>query len=279
MSFVDQEEVIKLTNNLMKEIFNSVNLDFPKEIPIITYQEAMEKFSSDKPDCRFELPLKTANSLFKESQFKVFQSIIQEGGLIKGLKLPKGTEHLSRKKIDALLESISMFDIKGISWIHHKENNEIQSPLSKFLTEKEIKDCLSTFETETGDSILLIGHINPAQTHDAAAKLRVECAKLLNLIKGNYSLLWVVDFPLFETSKSTGEITPIHHPFTSPNHDDINKLESHPLQVRSVAYDIVLNGFEIEEEASEYMRKPFKIKFLKFSRCLMKIFKINLGFS
>ncbi|MFC1617576.1 aspartate--tRNA ligase [Candidatus Margulisiibacteriota bacterium] len=242
-SFVEPKDIINVTNGTIKAAFNTIGYDL-SDIPTITYQDAMDLYGSDAPDLRFDLPLTDITKKCAKLEFKIFKDVYDQGGMIKGIRVPNGADILSRKKVDDLTEEVRMFDIKGILAIHLRSKEEIASPLTKFLSEIELNEWIQEFQAETGDSILFIAHQNPKMVNAALSKIRSLIANLTGIEKKQFAACWVIDFPLFETG-SDGNITPSHHPFTAPMDEDIPLLDSEPEKVRSKAYDIVINGTEI----------------------------------
>ena len=245
MSFIDELTIMSLTNDLLKSAFESVNVPFPQTIPKITYSDAMNRFGSDKPDIRFDLELVDTESLFDQSDFKVFRSIREQQGHIKLIRVPGGSTHLSRKKFDQLTELTKPLGVPGIAWIHFQESGEISSPIAKFLTEEELSTLKDISKVESGDTLIFVANNDLSIVNTALGVLRSTLIEQLQLKPNKeHALCWIVDFPLFEKN-SDGEIQAMHHPFTSPNPDDRDLLKTNPENVRARAYDIVLNGYEI----------------------------------
>ena len=243
LSFVNQEDVINLTNGLLKAAFEAVELEFPTHINRLTYDEALENYGTDAPDLRFDLKLKNITPLFTNTSFQVFRDIYENQGLIKGFKVPNGMANLSRKKIDELLELIKPLGIKGLSYVHYVSKEEQSSPLIKFLSEEEKQSLLADFQPEPGDTILIVADKNQKIVNTALSKLRLTIADWFNLKTEKFELVWVTDFPLFELESETNSLTSTHHPFTMPK--EVEFLDKNPLLVHSLAYDIVLNGIEL----------------------------------
>lgn len=247
MSFVEQEDVMdvneRLLYKLIQEFKPGANLLF-KEAKRLTYDEAMNKYGSDKPDLRFDLEIQDVCDVFKESEFQVFAGALSSGGVIKALKIPGSADKFSRKDIDELTEVAKIYKAKGLAYII-KENDELRSPILKFLGEAEIESLVSTVGLENGD-IVFFG----ADTFDVACtalgQVRLACAKKLELMNDNdYAICWVTDFPMFEYNEEFDCMQACHHPFTSPYIEHIDKLKTAPEEVLSKAYDLVLNGNEI----------------------------------
>jgi aspartyl-tRNA synthetase len=244
MSFVDQYGIRSLINGVLKAVFKAA--EHPWADPIeMTYETAMTTYGSDKPDLRFGLPFVTLNTVFENTSFQVFSTILKQNGTIAALTVPKGTEKLSRKILDGLSEAVAPFGLKGIAWIHRQLDGTISSPLAKFLSPEELEVLFEKASVEVGDTCILAAHDHSETAYSALGQVRLQLADILQLRDNSARLLWVTDFPLFEKDPKTGEILSKHHPFTSPHPDDLHLLETKPEAVRSLAYDIVFNGTEI----------------------------------
>jgi aspartyl-tRNA synthetase len=242
MSFIEEEDIRALINSLLVNIFKLINVDIDSDIPVMNYNEAIEKYGTDRPDLRFDLAFQNITEICKEVDFNVFRSIANDNGLIKGFVVNNAEQYFSRKILDELNELVKPSGLKGISWIKVKADG-VQSPIAKFLSESQMKAILAKFKAVPGDTIILAGNTNSKNVNSALSTLRLNIADKLKLAKKKYALLWVNEFPLFE--KIDGKLTSVHHPFTAPNPTDIDKLQSSPEQIRSQAYDIVLNGVEL----------------------------------
>jgi len=245
MSFVDQEDIFTIVEGLMKQFFKEVwkrELQIP--LPRLSFDEAMEKYGSDKPDVRFNLEMKTLNSLFSNTGFKVFKDAIDNKGIVTGLLAPSCGDY-TRNQLDVLTDFVKGHGAKGLIWIRVKEN-ELESPTMKFFTDEEKKNLTVSLNAKAGDLIFILSG-SKLKTLSTMGALRLEMAKRLALIKENSEpkLLWVTDFPLFEWDEETGRFYAMHHPFTSPRIEDIPLMESDPGKVKARAYDLVLNGNEI----------------------------------
>ncbi len=245
MSFVDQEDIFEVVEGLMQRFFKEVwqkELHLP--LPRLSFDEAMERYGSDKPDLRFELEMKTLNHIFENTTFKVFQDQIQNKGEITGLVAP-GCSDYTRNQLDVLTDFIKKLGAGGLIWIRVKEEG-LESPTMKFFTDVEQANLTSFLGAKPGDLILILTG-KKYKTLGLMGMLRLEMARRLNLINENSApkLLWVVDFPLFEWDEDTQRFYAMHHPFTSPNVDDIPFMDSDPGKVKARAYDLVLNGSEV----------------------------------
>ena len=244
MSFATQDTVIEVTEGYLKDLFKKFkNMDIETPLPRLTWREAMERFGSDKPDLRFGLELQDLTEVVRNCEFKVFSGAVAEGGSVRGINIPGGAS-MGRKQIDALTEFVKTYKAKGLAW-YKASPDGASSSFAKFVTEDELKSVLDTLGTKEGDLALIVADKYDKVVFDSLGALRCEMANRLGLIKENdYKLLWVTDFPLFEKDPETGVCSPMHHPFTMPNPDDLDYLETAPEKVRSVAYDIVINGTE-----------------------------------
>ena len=245
MSFVDQENIFEVVERLMKELFKQIwNLELSLPILRLNYDEAMEKYGSDKPDLRFDLRLITLNPIFTNSEFKVFKQAVENNNIITGINA-KGCGKYNRSQIDALSEFAKNLGSKGLIWLKVTSDN-INSPVAKYLSGKETNELISIFDAKEGDLILILGG-EKEKTLQQLGSLRLEVAKREGLISDNthHSLLWVTDFPLFEWDEVTKRYYAMHHPFTSPRVDDIKFMDKEPSKVKARAYDLVLNGNEI----------------------------------
>ena len=263
MSFVDQENVFQVVEDLMKVLFKDIwSTDLKLPIPRLTYDEALENYGSDKPDCRFEMKIKNLNSVFAKSGFKVFSDVINSNGIVAGI-IANGCADYSRSQIDNLTEFVKNAGAKGLVWFKIK-GGEIESPTAKFLSDEERQNLVKALSPKDGDLILLLAG-EKSKTLSQLGSLRLEMAKRIEIIKSDTlpSLLWVTDFPLFEYDEETKRFYAMHHPFTSPRIEDILLMETDPGKVKARAYDLVLNGNEIAGGSirihnSELQAKMFK---------------------
>ena len=243
MSFVEKEDIFKIVEGLVEEVFEIVDIKVPENIERMSYYEAMEKYGSDKPDLRFDMKLKDISDIVKDSDFNIFSSTVNDGGQVKGITVKNGAD-FSRSQIDNYTDYVKQFGAKGLAWISLKKN-EIKSPIAKFLADKEIEDIKNKMEAEAGDLMLFVADSKKVVA-DSLGNLRVKLAEDLDLIPENeYKFVWIVDFPLFEYDEKEKRFAPQHHPFTAPLDEDIELIESDPAKVRSDAYDLVLNGEEL----------------------------------
>jgi aspartyl-tRNA synthetase len=244
MSFIQREDVIQVVEGMMSLLFRELKgIELKSPFPRLTWEEAMNRYGSDKPDIRFGLELSDFTDALRDSQAKVFSSAIQKGGVVKGIRVPKGGE-LSRKDLDDLTPFVATFGAKGIAWTRLTEEGW-QSPIAKFLSESEQKEIEKIASAEVGDIILFSADTSKI-VHDALGNLRLHLGQKLGLIPENeYALVWVLDFPLMEFDPAEKRFVALHHPFTAPLDEDLPMLDTEPAKARSKAYDLALNGVEI----------------------------------
>ncbi len=249
MSFVDSNDVISVNENLVARIWKRI-LDVDVAVPIrrISYKEAMADYGTDRPDLRFDMKLKDISDIAKQSSFKVFTSVIENGGIVKGLCVPKG-EKYSRSDIEKTLTNfVADYGAKGLAWSKVKTENDKLSLLggcAKFFSPQAQQQIIERFEAKDGDLLLFVAD-KEAAANKALAPLRCKLARDLKLYdQQQFGFVWVVDFPLFEWNEDQKRYDSLHHPFTSPIEEDLHKLETDPANICSQAYDIVVNGSEI----------------------------------
>ena len=245
LSFVDVDDVIDVNERLLAYLFKEV-LDVEVSLPIqrMTWQEAMDRFGSDKPDLRFGMELKEITELVKNCGFGVFTGAIENGGSVRGINA-KGQGSMPRKKIDALVDFAKGYGAKGLAYIAIQEDGSLKSSFAKFMTEEEMSAIVSALDGQAGDLLLFAADRNKIVWNVLGA-LRVELAGQMGLLdKNEYRFVWITEFPQFEWSDEEERFVAMHHPFTMPMDEDLDKLESDPGSVRAKAYDIVLNGTEI----------------------------------
>lgn len=245
MSFVDQEDIFTIVEGLMKRFFKQIwERDLQIPLPRLSFDEAIEKYGSDKPDLRFDLEMKTLNDIFNNTGFKVFKDAVDTNGVITGLLAPSCGDY-TRNQLDVLTDFVKGHGAKGLIWIRVKDG-ELESPTMKFFSDEEKQNLTKSLNAKQGDLIFILSGPK-LKTLNTMGALRLEMAKRLNLIKEDSApkLLWVTDFPLFEWDEETGRFYAMHHPFTSPRVADIPLMSSDPGKVKARAYDLVLNGSEI----------------------------------
>ncbi|GBF10058.1 aspartate--tRNA ligase [Tepidibacillus sp. HK-1] len=259
MSFMPLQEFQDLMEEMMVGLFQET-IGYKVERPFLrmTYQEAMDRYGSDKPDIRFGLELKDISEVLKDSEFKVFKNTIENGGQIKAINA-KGCAHYSRKEIDQLTEFVTRYGAKGLAWLAFKEG-EVKGSIAKFVTEEELKQMKAILEVENGDLLLFVADQKKVVA-DALGNLRLKLGKDLNLIPHDvYQFLWVTDFPLLAYDDEEGRYVAEHHPFTMPKTEDIPLLDSDPAKVRAQAYDMVLNGYELGGGSMRIYKKEIQEK-------------------
>jgi aspartyl-tRNA synthetase len=244
MSFVGEEDVMAIAEGLMAAVFKEVlGLEIKTPFPRLPYDEAMARYGLDKPDLRFGLELKDLSDIVKDSGFKVFATVVKNGGIVKALNA-KGCVDFSRKEIDDLTEFVGIYRAKGLAWIKVKED-EWQSPIAKFFTAEEKAAMAERLDMKPGDLVFFVAD-QPKVTNEALGHLRNHLAEKLGLINENeFNFLWVTLFPLMEYDEEAKRYQALHHPFTSPTEEDYALLETNPLAAKSRAYDLVLNGSEV----------------------------------
>ena len=245
MSFVDQENIFELVEGLMANLFKEVKgYEINTPIPRITFDEAMEKYGSDKPDLRFGLEMKTLNNLFEKSEFRVFKDSIENEGIITGL-LAEGCGDYTRNQLDVLTDYVKKLGAGGLIWMRVKEDG-LDAPIAKFLSDEEKDNLIKEMGAKPGDLLFILSG-QKLKTLGYMGALRLEMARRLELIKGDEkpALLWVTDFPLLEWDDETQRYYAMHHPFTSPRIEDLDLLDKDPGAVKARGYDLVLDGNEI----------------------------------
>ena len=245
LSFVDVDDVIDVNERLLQKLFKeTIGVDVPLPIQRMTWQEAMDRFGSDKPDIRFGMELTNVTEVVKDCEFGVFKGAIENGGTVRGINA-KGQGNMPRKKIDALVDFAKGYGAKGLAYIAIHEDGTIKSSFAKFMKEEEMKALIQAMDGENGDLLLFAADKNKV-VWDVLGALRLELANQMRLLhKDEYKFLWVTEFPLLEWSEEENRYTAMHHPFTMPMEEDLQYLETEPGRVRAKAYDIVLNGTEI----------------------------------
>ncbi|WMT19308.1 aspartate--tRNA ligase [Parageobacillus toebii] len=244
-SFMSQEEIMQLTERMMAYVMKMAKgIDISLPFPRMSYDEAMSRYGSDKPDTRFGLELVDVSEIVKNSSFKVFAGAIANGGQVKAINVKGAADQYSRKDIDALAEFVARYGAKGLAWLKVEEDG-LKGPIAKFFTEEEQNGLIRTLEAEAGDLLLFVAD-HKTVVADALGALRVKLGKDLNLIdETKFNFLWITDWPLLEYDEEDGRYYAAHHPFTMPVREDLPQLETNPEKVRAQAYDLVLNGYEL----------------------------------
>ncbi len=245
LSFVDVDDVIAVNERLLQKLFKEVlDIDVPLPIQRMTWQEAMDRFGSDKPDLRFGMELVNVTETVKGCEFAVFKNAIENGGTVRGINA-KGQGAMPRKKIDKLVDFAKDYGAKGLAYIAIQEDGTVKSSFAKFMTDEEMQALIKAMDGENGDLLLFAADKNTVVWATLGA-LRLELARQMELLnKEEYKFLWVTEFPLLEWSEEENRFTAMHHPFTMPMEEDLQYIDSDPGRVRAKAYDIVLNGTEV----------------------------------
>ncbi|MGW8113705.1 aspartate--tRNA ligase [Caproicibacterium sp. NSD3] len=262
MSFVNQEDVMGIAEGFIEKVYREIlGIEIPLPLHRMTWQEGMERFGSDKPDLRFGMQLTDVSECLKDTEFKVFSGALKTGS-VRGINLKGQAQALSRKEIDKLGEWVKSYGAKGLAWTRLAEKET--SSFEKFLKAEEVEALRKKMDAQPGDVLFFVADPKNKVVFDTLGALRCELAHRFNLIDDSKPcLLWITDFPLFEYSEEEGRFMAMHHPFTMPNPEDLDRLESDPGSVRALAYDMVLNGNEvgggsIRINDSELQRRMFK---------------------
>ncbi len=244
LSFVDVDDVISVNERLLKRMFAEIGVEVQLPIQRMTWQDAMDRYGSDKPDTRFGMELKNVSDIVANCGFGVFTGALANGGSVRGINA-KGQAAMPRKKIDALVDFAKTYGAKGLAYLAIEEDGNYKSSFAKFMTEDELKNLVAAMDGEPGDLLFFAADKNKV-VWDVLGNLRLEIARQLDILdKGQYNFLWVTEFPLLEYSEEENRYVAMHHPFTMPMDEDLELLDTDPGKVRAKAYDIVLNGCEI----------------------------------
>lgn len=261
MSFVTERDVMDVAERLLRELYRELLGIEIGEIPVMTYDEAMDRFGTDRPDTRFGLELKEITDIVRNCQFKVFRTVVEKGGIVKAINF-KGGAKLSRKEIDELTKFVGIYGAKGLAWIKVLPEG-LQSPIVKFFTEGEMNKILEMLDAKVGDVLFFVADKSDV-VNQSLANLRLKLGRMAGLIDENkVSVLWVVDFPMFEWNEDENRWEALHHPFTSPKEEDVEILLESPEKVRARAYDMVLNGVEIGGGSIRIHREDVQEKVFK----------------
>ncbi|XJZ26332.1 aspartate--tRNA ligase [Bacillota bacterium Lsc_1132] len=262
-SFLGQEDIIALMEKMMAKVMREVKgIEVSTPFPRMTYDEAMSRYGSDKPDTRFEMELVDLSEIVKNSSFKVFASAVANGGQVKAINVKNAAEKYSRKDIDALGEYANRYGAKGLAWLKVEEEG-FKGPIVKFITPEEEQAMKATLAAQSGDLLLFVAD-KKSIVADSLGALRLKLGKDLNLIDPSlFNFLWVTDWPLLEYDEEEGRYYAAHHPFTMPFREDLALLESNPAKVRAQAYDIVLNGYELGGGSLRIFERDIQEKMFK----------------
>lgn len=278
MTFINEDDIMSVVEGMLREIFNEakgVQIETP--FMRMSHEEAMLKYGSDKPDTRFGLELEDISHIFAESEFKVFSGAIKNGGIIKVLKVEGKAGELSRKEIDDCTEVAKTLGAKGLAWIRVSEG-EWQSPIVKFFSESEKEELQKALNLSDGD-IVFFGADTPHIVNMVLSNLRLSLGERFGMIDhGKFNFLWVEDFPLFDYDHNEKRYVAMHHPFTSPNEEDMHLLDEEKGKIRSRAYDVILNGVEIGGGSIRIYRKDIQEKIFKAIGLTMEEAQDKFGF-
>ena len=277
MSFVGEEDVMELAEGMMTQLFKrALGVKLKRPFAQLTYDEAVGRYGLDKPDTRFGLELKDISDIVAGSNFKVFANAVKKGGIVKALNA-KGCINFSRKEIDDLTEFVAVYRAKGMAWIKVKEN-EWQSPITKFFSDDEKQALAERVDMEPGDLIFFVAD-QPKVVNEALGHLRNHLGKTQGLIdEKEFHFLWVTRFPMFEYDETEKRLQALHHPFTSPLEEDYGRLKDEPLTVKSRAYDLVLNGFEIGGGSIRIHQRSLQEKIFEALNMDRKTYQGKFGF-
>ncbi|WP_186576504.1 aspartate--tRNA ligase [Aquibacillus kalidii] len=244
-SFMTSDDIMSMTERMMEKVMKEVKgVDVTLPFKRMPYDEAMERFGSDKPDTRFDLELTCVSEIVKESGFKVFSGAVTSGGKVSALNVKGQAGNYSRKDIDALTDFVKIYGAKGLAWLK-AESGELKGPISKFLSDQEVSDLRNVLQIDDGDLLLFVAD-KTSVVYDSLGALRLKLGKELQLIdESKFNFLWITEWPLFEYDEEAGRYFAAHHPFTMPAEADFDKLKSNPGEVKAQAYDLVLNGYEL----------------------------------
>ncbi|PKR79088.1 aspartate--tRNA ligase [Halalkalibacillus sediminis] len=261
-SFMSQEEIMAMTEEMLQNVVSEVkgvkiNLPFPR----LTYEEAMERYGSDKPDTRFDLELVNLSDLVENSGFKVFKQAVESGGKVSAINVKNSADQFSRKDIDKLTEFVKIYGAKGLAWLKADEGT-VNGPIAKFFSEEEVEGFKNRLSIEDNDLLLFVADSKQVVAESLGA-LRSKLGKELGLIdQSAFNFLWVTDWPLFEYDEESNRYHAAHHPFTMPQDDDIDKMTNDPANVKAQAYDVVLNGFELGGGSLRIYKREMQEKML-----------------
>jgi aspartyl-tRNA synthetase len=263
MSFGNEKTLFQMTEEMMAAIYQEVlDVKIETPFPLLKYQEAIDRFGTDKPDMRFGMEIVDLGEIVRGTAFKVFAQVLESGGQVRALNVKNSAEVLSRKALDDLTEIAKTYGAKGMAWIKVQEN-ELQSPIIKFFEKEMLDNMLKALGSEPGDTVVFIAD-TPKIVADALAHLRLALGKQLNLIdESKNAFIWVTEFPLVEYDETEKRFTAMHHPFTAPREEDLTKFESDPGSIMARAYDLVLNGNEIGGGSIRIHQKEVQEKMFK----------------
>ncbi|MCA1031870.1 aspartate--tRNA ligase [Bacillus timonensis] len=277
-SFMSQEDIMSMMEEMMVKLMkNTKGIDVPTPFQRLSYDEAMSRYGSDKPDTRFEMELVDLSELVANCGFKVFNNAVENGGQVKAINVKSAADKYSRKDIDALTEFVSRYGAKGLAWLKVEEQ-ELKGPIAKFFNESEQQSFREVLEASNGDLLLFVADKRNVVA-DSLGALRLKLAKELNLIAENkFKFLWITDWPLLEFDEEENRYFAAHHPFTMPVRDDLHLLDSNPGNVRAQAYDLVLNGYELGGGSLRIFEREIQEKMFKVLGFTAEEAKEQFGF-
>ena len=276
MSFVTAEDIYEVTEGIVKAMMGVIGVDIPTPFIRMSYKESMERFGSDKPDTRFGLEFVDLTSVFANTEFKAFAGVLENGGIIKGINA-KGAAGLSRRELDELIAYAQKFGAKGMAYFQVTEEG-LKSPVTKFLSEKELDEFTKAMDAEVGDLLLTIADSYDI-TLNSLGRVRLNLGEKLGLIDENkWNFLWIVDFPMFEINEETGAMDAKHNPFAMPKAEDLAKIDTAPLEVLGDIYDLVLNGNELLSGSVRIHRRDILEKVLQTINMSLETMNDKFGF-
>ncbi|MEI6520579.1 MAG: aspartate--tRNA ligase, partial [bacterium] len=276
MSFVERDDIFDVVEGLFIRLMKIIGVEAQTPFLRMSYKESMDRFGSDKPDTRFGLEFVDVSTVFAQTEFQAFKNILAANGQIKGINA-KGAATFSRRELDELTAFVQGFGAKGLGYFLINSDG-IKSPIAKFLSDNEQQELIKQMDAEEGDLLLLIAD-KPEVVAQALGRLRLHLGDKLNLIPENtWNFLWIVDFPMFAWNNETEQVEPMHHPFTMPVPEDLDKIESAPLEVRGNLYDLVLNGMELGSGSIRIHRPDIQEKVLKTINLPVEEVKERFGF-
>ena len=278
MSFGNEQLIFQIIEEMMAGIYQEVlDVKIETPFPILKYQDAIDRFGTDKPDMRFDMEIVDLGEIVRGTSFKVFAQVLESGGQVRALNIKNSADALSRKMLDDLTEIAKTYGAKGMAWIKVQEN-ELQSPIIKFFEQEMLDRMLKALESQPGDTIVFIAD-TPKIVADALAHLRLALGKQLNRIdESKNAFTWVTEFPLVEYDETEKRYTAMHHPFTAPREEDLGKFESDPGSVKARAYDLVLNGNEIGGGSVRIHQKEVQEKMFKLLGISQEEAETKFGF-